>query len=201
MKFKYFKKFMKKPVFTWQEAKVVAFQTDPGTLKLQLHQWKKAGDILSLKRGVYAFSNQTIDQVEVAKHLYAPCYVSLETALNYYGLLPDVTFAMTLVTTKATRKINTPVGQFTYQKIKKSAFQGYDPQTLMAEREKAVVDYLYLNQRHFYAKVDFWETLRWQHLGAIKFKRAMKYAVYFKSGKLDQLLRSLRSYAKLNQTT
>lgn len=197
MKLKEFKKGMQKGIFTWEEAKLVAFGTSPDVLKLQLHQWKKAGDIISLRRGIYIFPDQNIDKIEIAKYLCWPCYLSLEYALSHYGLLPDVVFAMTLVTTKSTRKFNTPLGQFTYQKLKQEAFFGFDNKTLIAEKEKAVVDNLYLNRHRFLPNPDFWEEQRWQNLDELNFKRALDHAKHFRSDKLKNLLISLKSYAKL----
>ncbi len=198
MRYKEFKKGMKKPVFTWEEAKIVAFNTPPNTLKLQLHQWKKEGDIIALKRGVYLFSDQEVDKIEIAKHLYSPCYLSMEHALNYYGLLPDVVFAMTMITTKPTRKFHTKFGLFVFQKIKQEAFSGFDPDMLIAEREKALVDYLYLNVRRFVPQKDFWQEMRWQNLKDVRFTKAFKFAKLFKNKKLIELLRSLKTYAKSN---
>ena len=118
MKLTDFKKRMLKPVFTWEEAKIVAFKTPPATLKVQLNYWKKQGEVTSLKRGVYLFPDRKAETAEIAKALYSPCYFSLESALHHYGLIPDVVFASTLVTTKATRKFQTPAGHFIYHKIK-----------------------------------------------------------------------------------
>lgn len=196
MHYKKFQKNMKKPVFTWEEAKIVAFNTPPNTLKLQLHQWKKEGDIIALKRGVYLFSDRPADKIEIAKHLYSPCYLSMEYALNHHGLLPDVAFAMTMVTIKPTRRFQTPVGLFTFQKIKQAAFSGFDPDTLMAECEKALVDYLYLNVNHLVPKNIFWKEMRWQNLKTVRFSKALTFAQLFKNKKLITLVRSLQSYAK-----
>lgn len=196
MNFREFKKQMKKQLFTFEEACIVAFKTSPSTLKVQLHQWKTAGEILSLKKGLYMFADGDADVADIASALCGPSYISLEYALNHYGLLPDIPFAVTLVTTKTTRKFRTPRGQFTYQKIPARAFLGLDSKTLMAVREKAVVDYLYLNQHRFAPEEHFWEDLRWQNLGEVKFQKAKKFARCFKSPKLDTLLESLRSYAK-----
>lgn len=188
---------MKKSIFTKAEAQVVAFDTAPNTLKLQLHNWVKSNDLVAIKRGLYAFSDKRIDKVEVARNLYSPCYVSLESALNIYGLIPDVPFSMTLVTPKATRKFNTPYGQFVYRKLKKKAFFGFDPKTLIAEKEKALVDYLYLNGRRLLPRVDFWEELRLQNLSEVDFDKALKYAQRFNSSKLIKLVRSVKEYADI----
>lgn len=187
---------MRKPVFRWEEAKIVAFETPPSVLKFQLHYWKKRGEIIPLKRGVYLFADRQAESAEMAQALYAPCYFSLEWALSYYGLIPDVAFSMTLMTTKTTRTFQTPIGHFIYHKIKQEAFLGYDPKTLMAEPEKALVDYLYLYRHHLVPKDDFWEELRFQNLDEISFPKAKKFAACFKSKKVLQLLESLKSYAK-----
>lgn len=199
MIFREFKKRMKKQLFTLEEACIVAFKTPPSTLKLQLHQWKKRGEIIPLKRGLYMFVDGNAGIAEIANAIFHPSYISLEYALNFYGLLPDIPFAVTLVTTKTTRRFKTPYGQFVYQKIPAHAFNGFDPKTLMAEREKAIVDYLYLNQHRMVPKEQFWDEMRWQNLDEIKFKRAGGLARCFNSKKLIVLLESLRSYAKTHQ--
>ncbi|MFA5800126.1 MAG: hypothetical protein WC840_04165, partial [Candidatus Peribacteraceae bacterium] len=191
-----FRKLMKKPVFSWEEARVVAFSTSPGQLKLQLHMWKTASEIISLRRGVYTFADSKPSIAEIASALYSPCAISLEYALNLHGLLPDIPFGITLVTTRQTRKFNTAFGQFSYQKIKKEAFVGFDPKTLLAEREKALVDYLYLNRNRMRTDVDFLHEMRWQHLETIRFARARKFAGMFGFKKLTLLLDALEAYAK-----
>lgn len=199
MQFKQFRKKMEKNIFSKEEAQVVAFETPPTTLKLQLHQWVKAGDLIRLKRGLYAFSDSRLDKEEVARRLYSPCYISLEYALNLYGLIPDVPFSITLVTPKITRKFNTPYGQFVYHKIKSQAFFGYDPKTLIAEKEKTLLDYLYLNRQRLVPQTDFWRESRLQNLTEVNFNRAFEYAKKFGSEKLMALLRSVRDYASLDQ--
>jgi len=197
MHFKQFRKEMQKSIFSKQEAQLVAFDTAPSMLKLQLHQWVKSGDLVPVKRGLYAFSDIQVDKVEIARALYSPCYISLEYALSTYGLIPDVPFSMTLVTPKTTRKFNTLYGQFVYRKIKKEAFFGFDVGTLMANKEKALVDYLYLNNKQFVEEIDFWRELRLQNLEDIDFSKAIQFAKQFKSKKLLRLLGSVKKYAAI----
>lgn len=186
---------MKKNIFTKQEAQLVAFDTAPDTLKLQLHQWTKAGDLVSLKRGLYAFPDRTVEKVDIARALYSPCYISLEYALSIYGFIPDVPFSVTLITPKSTRTFDTPYGRFEYRKIKQEAFFGFDPETLIARREKALLDYLYLNGRRFVPEAAFWRELRLQNLGDVDFTKANLFAQRFDSKKLIKLLESVREYA------
>jgi predicted transcriptional regulator of viral defense system len=149
---------------------------------------------VTLKRGLYIFADKKVDKVEIARCLYSPCYISLEYALNMYGLIPDVPFAMTMVTPKATRKFNTVFGQFIYRNIKKEVFFGFDEETLIAEKEKALVDYLYLNSSHLVPSVIFWKELRLQNLDDFDFDRALYFAEKYNSLKLLSLLESVKNY-------
>lgn len=195
MKFREFRKAMKKGLFTWQEARIVAFGTTPGQLRLQLHTWKGAGEIVPLRRGVYAFADARPEIAEIALTLCSPSYISLEYALNHYGLLPDIPFGITLVTTRQTQKFNTPFGQFTFQKIKRDAFSGFNPKTLLAEREKALADYLYLHQHRIVAEASFFDEMRWQNLEAVRFSKARRWAKLFRSKKLVRIMGALEAYA------
>lgn len=196
MKLNDFRKKMQKAVFNVSEAGRVAWETPSNTLRLQLHQWTKARELLRLKRGVYAFADRVRDQTEVARLLYEPAYISLESALSYHGLLPDVVFALTLVTPKATRRFQTPLGQFVYHRIKKELFWGYDPDSLMAEKEKAIVDYCYFYSSRLFPTSECWEALRWQNLKEVDFKKAKAYSKKTGVRKVVALIESLEDYGK-----
>lgn len=197
MKFIDFKRKMSKDVFSASEAQLVAYPEPPALLNLQLHQWEGQGTVIRLKRGIYYFAERNPAIGDVAKALYFPCYFSLEYVLSSFGILPEAAYAYTLVTTKATRRWQTPLGLFIFRTIQPEAFIGYDPSTLMAEKEKALVDYFYLNRSRLEASPAFWESSRLE-AGAtgINFKKVFRYATLFSSGKLRKLLESLASHAK-----
>ncbi|MBI4042986.1 MAG: hypothetical protein HY391_05880 [Deltaproteobacteria bacterium] len=190
-----FRKKMKKGVYTTVEAHLVAYADDPKVVNLQLHQWKERGEILQLKRGVYAFTDASPEIAEIAKHLYFPCYFTLEYVLSQSGIIPEAVFTYTLVTPKTTRRWKTPFGTFSYRKIKREAFTGFDSKTLIAEKEKALVDYFYLNQSKIEPTHRFWEESRLNGEG-INFEKALNFAKLFKSKKLTRLLRSFKDYAE-----
>lgn len=198
MKFLDFKKAMKKNIFTFCEAQVVAFKDNPATLKLQIHNWIKQGELVPLKRGVYVFFNYQPKQPEIVKALYSPCYISLEYALSFYGLIPEAVFETTLVTTKPTRYFKTPFGRFSFRTIKEAAFTGYDFDTLMALREKALVDFFYLEKKRLIPDFKFWEEMRFEKedLKELDFKKIFSFARLFKSKKLTLLLTNLQNYAE-----
>lgn len=195
MKLKEFRKKMQKSMFTTAEAQVVAFSDNPKLMNLQLHQWKKSGEMIHIKRGLFMFADYKPDMAEVAKNLCYPCYFSLEYVLNFHGIMPEAIFSYTLITPKKPRRFKTPLGNFIYQSIKKDAFTGYDSRTLLAEPEKALVDYFYLNSSHLKERDDFWEESRLN--GAdLDFKKVFRYAKLFKSKKLIALLIDFQNYAK-----
>lgn len=107
--------------------------------------------IIRLKRGLYvAHPEETgieINPFLVANHIYGPSYVSLHTALRYYGLIPEHVFLKQSITTKHARDFETPIGNYTYDHCLKEYFPiGVKPQTdggvtfLMATPEKALCD-------------------------------------------------------------
>lgn len=122
----------------------------------QLDRWEKKGYLKKLKRGFYCFTGQAFDQNTLfytANKIYAPSYVSLETALKHYGLIPEEIFQATSVSTKKTANFETPLGNFSYKQIKPSLYWGYrlvdfgNQKILLAEPEKAVLDYLYIHPK------------------------------------------------------
>lgn len=109
----------------------------------------KGGIFIKLRNGLYAIKDAAPSQFFIANKLYEPSYISLSSALSYYGIIPETVYACTSVTTKISRELATPKGNFIYQRIKKSAFTGYGlrlidkEKVLIAEPEKALADYLY----------------------------------------------------------
>ena len=112
----------------------------------------KKGELLRLKKGVYAFSKEyqthPIDMISVANILYAPSYVSFEYALSYYGLIPERVYEVTSATMRMKKEFSTPVGRFTYKVVPLQAYALgvdwiYDKThggKLIATAEKALCD-------------------------------------------------------------
>lgn len=124
--------------------------------RIQLDRWEKKGYLKKVKRGFYCFNAQNFTQdflFYAANKIYAPSYVSLEMALKYYGLIPEEIFQITSVSTKKATSFETSVGNFSYRRMKTSLYWGYrlvdfgQQKLLMAEPEKAVLDYLYVNSK------------------------------------------------------
>lgn len=122
------------------------------SLKREIYRWKSKGLIYSLKRGMYELTypkDFSIPDMYIANRLYGPSYVSLETALSNYSIIPEVSMAVTSITTKPTRKFKNKHGLFIYRTVQPFAFIGYYIEQqgafelAIAEPEKALIDFLY----------------------------------------------------------
>lgn len=141
-------------IFTFVDVVKAFSAEEENSITMQLSRFARKDLIHSLKKGLYCFDPSTIDELEVAHYLYSPSYLSLETALHYYGLIPDIPQAVTSITTVTTKKIITENGTFYYTRIKLPLYFGYhsvlSPTSggyfSIAKKEKALLDYLYIRK-------------------------------------------------------
>jgi len=114
-----------------------------------LERYTKKGFFVRLKGGIYALKLNYPSAYIIANKLYKPSYISFETALSYYNMIPEVVHAYTSATAGTTRQFEAEKQVFYYHKIKKPAFTGYkllkieNEKVFFAEKEKALADYLY----------------------------------------------------------
>lgn len=122
----------------------------------KIHELIKSGELLSIKRGLYIpgpnTDLSTPDPFLIANHLRGPSYVSLESALSYWGGIPEHVYEISSVTTKPSKKYNTPVGRFVYQQLP-STYYSFGVRSveispkqtfLIASPEKAICDKIIL---------------------------------------------------------
>ena len=119
----------------------------------------KNGDLISLKRGIYVFSEKyrtsPLNYISIANILHQPSYVSFEYALSYYGLIPERVYTITSASCKKSVEYSTPLGNFSYQKIPAKAYSlgiewkysELDGGYFIATREKALCDKIYADKR------------------------------------------------------
>lgn len=199
MRFPDFERRMKKAAFTFVEARVVTPGESLAGLRLNLHRWVKRGDLVRIRRAVYAFPNRPCSLAEMIALLYSPAYVSLESALNHHGLLPDVPFEMTLVTPRSTRSFQTAWGRFLFHSIHQRLFFGYNPTTLVAEPEKALLDYFYLRGASMEDTTAFWQAMRFQNLDRVQWNVGDGMVKQYSLGRVAMLWRGLKQYAKTHR--
>lgn len=132
---------------------VYAWRPDFNRLNLRL--WAKKGYLVKLRKEYYAFAdylNAPDFHRYIANRIYRPSYISLHTALSYYGMIPEAVVQITSVTTLKTMTFENVFGYYSYQSIKPDLMFGYEPKPmadgrsiLFATPEKALLDLIYLN--------------------------------------------------------
>ena|SRR3989344_1756081 len=155
-----------------------------------LHRYKKQGFILQPKRGFYILPNFLPPDLYIANKLYSPSYISLEFALSYHSVIPETVYEITSVSTKATRRFETLGKVFSYRKIKKGAYTGYELQKqqglsfYIADVEKAFVDLNYLRLKSRQKPISRFNKDK------INPEKALRYAKLFNNIKLISIIKS-----------
>lgn len=110
------------------------------------------GKIIRLKRGMYVVSTEVSKRLLsielIANHIYGPSYVSMESALRYYGLIPEQVYIVRSMTINRSKKFENPIGNFEYITVNEKYYPiGIAQQTvenkytfLIASPEKALCD-------------------------------------------------------------
>lgn len=162
-------------------------------VKLLLHRYTKRGRTIRLKNGLYLLSGVVVPEFCIANQLSEPSYVSLETALSHYQIIPETVYAITSVSTRRPQERTVALKRYQYHHIPVAAFTGYVPVTqgdftyLIADPEKALVDYYYYVAKGLRPALD---RVRLQ-LGALATDRVLAYAKLFRNHQLTTLLTEL----------
>lgn len=199
MKYQDFRKKINKPYFTTDDIRLRALNI----YNYQITLWQKRGLIERLKRGIYVFSEDKKDLSarEVALVIFNPSYISLEYALSQYGIIPEMIYSITSVTTKKTRELSNVYGDFVYQHVKPDLFFGYESvetdnaNYLIATPEKALLDYIYLNL----GRIDDLEDIKELRINPYQLKETInvtklkEYSKEFNIKKLDYIIKEILS--------
>ncbi len=200
------KKYIKMPLVK-TETVLQSYTKNPQVLRNQLSRWKKKGLILELKRGVFIL-NENDRRLFPSRFFYAnqlvwPSYVSLESALGYYGIIPERVADVTSVTSRKTNCFTNVLGRFVYQHVRTEVFFGYHfirdssgMDVLIAEPEKALLDLFYLNSKIFknHPEEVFRDYYRFQNTESLDPERMALFAGVFKDNRISLLAEKFRVY-------
>lgn len=182
------------PVFSTSEIE----KRYPGFERENLQNWQKKGYLRRIRNGWYGLSDgvrSLADLYFVSNKIYAPSYISLESALAHYGWIPEGVFLVTAITTLKTANFDTVVGHFRYSSVKPSLFFGYKILTengrgiKIAEPEKALLDFLYFHPE--LREPEDFEAFRlnlFQMKASLDLKKTQDYASLFDSKTLNARL-------------
>ncbi len=129
------------------------------------------GDIIRLRRGIYAFGKRwrrrPISIEIVANMLLGPSALSLEYALHFYGFIPEAVHEITSITPKKNWRYETPIGRFSYQHLAPRKFpvgldwiqRGDGTSFYIATPEKAIADCLISRTPEIESPLALWDHL------------------------------------------
>jgi len=141
------------PVF--EAGLLLAGEVDPADIRRQLSRWTAAGRLYQLRRGLYAlalpFQKVRPHPFLVANRLVRGSYVSCQSALADYSLIPEYVPVVTSVTAARPGRWETPLGAYHFRHLKPELVYGYRlldvadrQQAFVATPEKALLDLVYL---------------------------------------------------------
>ncbi len=189
--------FSSNQVYAWQ----------PNFDRNNFSQWIKRGLLVRLRQGIYTFPEYISKpdfSLYFANRIYRPSYVSLHTALAFYGMIPEAVVQITSVTSLKTANFSNSIGEFSYKSVSEELMFGYDLKPLtdgrtlqLAKPEKAILDLLYLYP--FYNTSNELEELRLDDdfmLDEFNWELMQTYIIQFKNKTLEKRIKLLTSIYK-----
>lgn len=167
----------------------------------RLVEWQDKGYLQKIINKYYTWPDQELTSNKLfftANRLCANSYVSVWSALRWYGFIPKGVYQVFSVTTRQTHHFDTSMGYFHYQHVKPHLFFGYRPlqsdnnDFLMAEPEKALLDMFYLSPSiRDRLDLDGLRLNSWLIAEACQTERLLQYAEAFGNRRVEKLTRLL----------
>lgn len=169
----------------------------------RLVEWQQKGYIRKVVNRWYVFSKtlKTEDLLAISNRIYSPSYISLQWAMSHYRLIPEGVYTITAITSLKTQDFNTNIGSFSYKHVKPALMFGYRLVSFenvtykLAEPEKLILDYLYLN-----ASINSLEDLESLRLNVTELKSLLEkqklqdYLAIFKNKALEKRVKILTEH-------
>ena len=122
--------------------------------KNNLTRWTKQNLLVKMRNSWYSFPEYLKTpnfQFFASNKIYTPSYISLHSALSFYGIIPEAVIQTTAVSSLKKANFENGFGIFSYQQILPELMFGYEKKTflnkhslMIATPEKAILDLLYL---------------------------------------------------------
>lgn len=179
----------KKQIYNFSDFKKIFELKNDNSAYHAIKRLKKDEIISSLTNGKYYLIDNPPNDFQVANNLYFPSYISLESALNYYGILIQVPQMIFSISAKKRKKINWERKEFIYLHISNEYFFDYikEKDFLIATPEKALIDTIFFNSIGKWV-TDFDELL----LDNVNKKRLLKIRDKIKNKSFLKLFKDLK---------
>lgn len=140
-----------RPVFTTFEISRLCGKSS-ATVIQTLNYLEKQGFVFKIYQGIWAETGKKrVNVFTVVPFLFPRhrAYVSFVSALHYYGIVEQIPQVVSVASTVHTRHIKTKIAAYSVHRIHPSFFKGFvwdnNKSFLIAEREKALIDSLYIS--------------------------------------------------------
>ena len=181
------------PVF--ETGLLLAGEVDPADVRRQLSRWTSSGRLYQLRRGLYAlappFQRIAPHPFVIANRMVRSSYVSCQSALAHYDLIPEYVPVTTSVTTLRPGRWETPLGVFEFRHLKIDLLSGYrltdlgkGQKAFVASPEKALLDLIHLHPGA--DSPDYLRELRLQNLERLSLDELRRIASLSRSPKLQR---------------
>lgn len=135
----------------------------------------KTGWLMRIKRGLYliidkftARSQSDISLLQISNALRDNSYISLNAALNYYQMFDQYSKTITAITDEESKQYNFAGHIFKFSSVSKNFYFGFNKKMesgkiiKIADAEKALIDYLYLDSSFYSANLVFEKLKNYQ---------------------------------------
>lgn len=179
------------PVF--ETGLLLAGDVNPVNVRRQLSRWTRAGRLYQLRRGLYAlappFRKVKPHPFLVANRMVRASYVSCQSALAHYALIPEYVPLVISLTTARPGRWATSLGSYQFHHVKAEWLRGYrltevspEQRAFVASPEKALLDLVYLTAGG--DSPDYLRELRLQNLDQVDLETLRRRAALAESPKL-----------------
>ena len=158
------------------------------------------GDLIKIRRGLYAlgepFRRSGIHNFEMAQKIYGPSYISFESALSHWGLIPEAVYTITSGCHQRSKDFDTPFGRFSYVRI---PYQPLYTQVLRERKNstiyfvatplRALCDYIYASSKDLWDLTSLEKSLRLEEVPKVNRKQFNELKCFFKNKKIQHFLK------------
>lgn len=174
---------------------LLAGEVDPADVRRQLSRWTKAKRLYQLRRGLYTlappFQKVKPHPFVIANLMVRGSYVSCQSALAHYGLIPEYVPVITSVTAGRPARWETPLGNFEFRHLKINLLRGYrlidvgeGQKAFVALPEKALLDLIHLQPEA--DSPEYLRELRLQNLERLNLGELRRLATLMDKPKLQR---------------
>ena len=151
-----------KTILTSKDLALLWQETNPNNLKAKIAYYAKQNVLQRLTRGVFA-KDKNYEPKELAVSIYAPAYISFETALREAGLIFQY-YETIFVASPWSKTMTIDKHKFTFRKLKDSVL--YNPAGVIQQKgyglampERAFLDMIYLFPDYYF---DNLKSINWE---------------------------------------